>query len=58
MYCKYCEKSTKQIDTGTSIFINEIVFDLYRCSICNKTNRKIRNDTILKFIREINKSTT
>lgn len=59
MYCKSCEKSTTQIDTGMIISINNGIFlDLYKCSICYKINRKIRNDTILKFIREINKSTT
>lgn len=54
MYCKSCEKSTKQIDTGMIIFINEIVFDLYRCLSCDKTNRKIRNNTIIKYMKEIN----
>ena len=54
MYCKYCEKSTNQSELGMTIIVNNILLDLYTCLTCNNTNRKIRTDTILKFIQELN----
>lgn len=54
MFCKSCKKSTIQSELGMTIIVNNILLDLYTCLTCNNTNRKIRTDTILKFIQELN----
>ena len=54
LYCKFCNKSTKQNYSGMELFINGICLSLYKCSICYKTNRKLGNNTILNFMKEIN----
>lgn len=54
MYCKYCKKSTTQSDLGMSLIVNGILIDLYSCTRCHNTNRKIRTDTILRFMKELN----